>query len=83
MDELHSFVVLSEELHFGNAARRLFLTPSGLSRRITHLERSLGQQLFWRTTRSVDLTAHGRALLPAARSTVEGLQAFERPAATD
>lgn len=65
--ELHSFVVLTEELHFSRAADRLVVTPGGLSRRITHLERALGLPLLHRTTRSVGLTAEGARAVPTVR----------------
>lgn len=67
VQELHSFVVLSEELHFARAARRLRLTPGGLSRRINHLEATLGARLLERSTRHVLLTAEGRRVVPAVR----------------
>jgi DNA-binding transcriptional LysR family regulator len=68
LDLLEAFVALAEELHFTRAARRLFLSQSGLSRRIGALEAMFGATLLIRTTRSVELTASGQALLPHARS---------------
>ena len=65
--ELHSFVVLTEELHFSRAADRLAVTTSGLSRRITHLERALGLPLLHRTTRSVGLTPEGARVASVVR----------------
>ena len=67
VDELHSFVVLTEELHFARAARRLRLTPGGLSRRISHLEQALGARLLDRSTHTVGLTSAGHRLVPAAK----------------
>lgn len=67
LDELESFVVLAHELHFGRAAQRLFVTPGGLSRRISRLERALGGALLQRTTRTVRVTALGYRLLPTAQ----------------
>lgn len=78
-NELLSFIVLTEELHFARAARRLLLTPSGLSRRIAHLERAVGAPLLYRSTRSVGLTADGRRLLPAARRLLSDIQALRAP----
>lgn len=77
-DELHSFVVLSEELNFTRAARRLLVTTGGLSRRISHLERAVGATLLHRTTRSVRLTAEGGRLAPAVRCLVTELQTLCR-----
>ncbi len=43
-----SFVVLSEEMHYGRAAARLFVTSPALSRRILRLERQLSATLLVR-----------------------------------
>lgn len=67
LDLLEAFVALAEELHFTRAARSLFLSQSGLSRRINMLEALLGQLLLSRTTRAVELTPAGHALLPYAK----------------
>lgn len=68
LDLLEAFLGLAEELHFTRAAERLYLSQSGLSRRIGALECLLGCCLFDRSTRTVELTAAGRALLPHARA---------------
>ena len=76
VNELHSFVVLTEELHFARAARRLQLTPGGLSRRISHLEKALGARLLDRTTHYVRLTSEGNRLVPEVRRLLTEVQAL-------
>lgn len=72
MDVHHAraFLAVSEELHFGRAAQRLNLTQPALSRLVKGLERELGATLFGRTTRRVELTPAGEALVDVARDLV-------------
>ncbi|WP_258396024.1 LysR family transcriptional regulator [Streptomyces sp. Amel2xB2] len=65
------FLALAEELHFGQAARRMFISQPAFSRQITALERRMGIALLERSTRRVELTPEGRALLPVATAAVE------------
>ncbi|MFB7127781.1 LysR family transcriptional regulator [Kitasatospora sp. NPDC056273] len=64
---LRGFVATAETLHFGRAAERLHTAQQALSRDVRTLEGLLGDALFTRTTRSVELTPAGRRLLPRAR----------------
>lgn len=64
--QLGHFIAVAEERHFTRAATRVHLTQSSLSSSIRSLERELGSELFVRSTRQVELTEAGRALLPAA-----------------
>ena len=64
---LRHFVALAAELHFGRAARGLFVTQQALSRDLRRLEDRVGVTLVERTTRRVALTPMGERLLPKAR----------------
>jgi hypothetical protein len=65
--QLHAFVAVAEELHFGRAAARLHLAQSPLSRVIRKLEDGVGVALFVRNKRMVKLTRAGEVLLQSAR----------------
>lgn len=62
------FVAAAEELSFSRAAERLSISAPHVSETIKKLEREVGQLLFDRTPRSVQLTGAAEALLPSARA---------------
>ena len=64
--QLEHFVAVAQECHFTRAAQRLHIAQSGLSASIRSLEKELGATLFLRSTRPVQLTAAGQALLVEA-----------------
>ena len=68
LNHMRCFVAVAEEMHFGRAARRLFLTQQAVSTAVRKLERALGVRLFDRTTRRVELTEAGAAVLPEAQA---------------
>jgi DNA-binding transcriptional LysR family regulator len=68
--QLRYFLAVAEELHFTRAAGRLHMAQPALSARIRELERAAGVPLVRRTTRVVELTPAGEALLPHARAAV-------------
>ncbi|MEV0380575.1 LysR family transcriptional regulator [Nonomuraea sp. NPDC050643] len=66
LPQLHAFVVLAEELHFGHAADRLGIAQPPLSQQIRRLEGKVGHALFTRAPGRIALTPAGKELLPAA-----------------
>jgi DNA-binding transcriptional LysR family regulator len=72
---LEHFLAVAEERHFTLAAARLHIAQSGLSASVRSLEHELGAELFSRTTRRVELTDAGRALLAEARRTLAAADA--------
>ena len=71
IDYFKEFAVLAETKNYWRAAERLYLNQSTLSKHIRAMEEDLGVPLFTRTTRSVELTEYGAALLPYARTIIQ------------
>ncbi|WED21867.1 HTH-type transcriptional activator IlvY [Vibrio sp. JC009] len=65
---LQLFIHLCDSKNFSKTATAMHISPSALSRQIQKLEEEVGQSLFIRDNRSVDLTNAGRKLLPIALS---------------
>lgn len=69
--QMEYVVVLAEEQQFTRAAAMCGVSQSGLSAAIRALEDELGTRLFTRTTRRVEPTEAGLALLPHARALLD------------
>src|ERR1700761_8124640 len=65
--QMEYLLAVAEERHFTRAAELAGISQSGLSAAILSLEDELGTPLFDRTTRRVELTDAGLALVPHAR----------------
>jgi DNA-binding transcriptional LysR family regulator len=72
--QLGYFVAVAEEGQFTRAARRVLVAQPAVSAQIRRLERELGEPLFHRHPRAVQLTASGQALLPHARAALAAAQ---------
>jgi len=70
---LRAFVAVADELNFGRAAARLYLSQPALSRQIRGLERLVGCDLLRRSTHRVELTLAGEALLDRAKPLLRDL----------
>jgi monoterpene epsilon-lactone hydrolase len=72
---LRAFLAVAEELNFGRAAERLYITQPALSRQIRALEDLLGCELLRRSTHRVELTIAGEALLDRVRPVLREVDA--------
>jgi DNA-binding transcriptional LysR family regulator len=80
MDKLanmEAFAVVGETGNFAEAARKLNLANSVVSKRVKDLEDFLGTQLFLRTTRKVTLTDTGYSYLEYVRKVLDELDEVE------
>lgn len=65
-DRLFEFQTLAQVLHYGKAAKKLYMAQSVLSRHIQDLEKEMGVQLFQRSPHGVSLTSAGASLYRAS-----------------
>jgi DNA-binding transcriptional LysR family regulator len=75
--QIRYFIAVAEERSFTAAARRLNLSQPPLSQQIQTLEAALGAQLLHRTSRRVELTQAGEALLTRARAIQQQIKLAE------
>lgn len=75
---LRYFIMLAEELHFGKASKRLFISQPPLSRQIKELETELGASLFMRNNKRVELTEAGVYFLEKSKDILDGLESAKQ-----
>ena len=80
IDAMQAFVAVADLRGFAPAARKLGLSPSGVTRLIAALEDRLGARLLQRTTRQVTLTDVGARYLERARRILSDVEEAERAA---
>ena len=68
LNALRAFESAARHLSFRRAAEELSVTPAAISQQIKLLESFVGQALFVRRTRALDLTPAGLAMLPKIRA---------------
>ncbi|MDI5891748.1 LysR family transcriptional regulator [Halomonas rhizosphaerae] len=80
LQTLRAFVTVAREGSVSRAAERLHLTQPAVSLKLKQFQASLGLALFQRRPQGLELTADGRALLPAAEKALAAMAAFEQNA---
>lgn len=75
-NDLLLFATIVEAGNFSRAAERLRLPASTLSRRLTALENRLGERLLVRTTRKLNVSDFGLAILEHARQIADEVDAI-------
>jgi DNA-binding transcriptional LysR family regulator len=80
IDAMQAFVTVADLRGFAPAARKLGLSPSGVTRLIAGLEDRLGARLLQRTTRSVTLTDAGSRYLERVRRILADVEEAESSA---
>jgi DNA-binding transcriptional LysR family regulator len=77
LDAMQAFVAVADLEGFAPAARKLGLSPSGVTRLVAALEERLGARLLQRTTRSVTLTDAGTRYLERVRRILADVEEAE------
>lgn len=71
------FYYVATTLSFSEASRQLFISQSAVSQAIKALEKKLGHELFFRSTKKVSLTPEGEVLLQHVKPALEMLSQGE------
>ena len=76
--QLRHFTVLAQSASFAKASKVLFITQPALSRSIKALEEELGQLLFDRVGKRIELTSFGQTSLKRAQELLDGLNDLKK-----
>ena len=74
---LKCFQAVYEEKSLGKAARRLYITPQGLSKNIRQLEEELGASLFFFSAQGMEPTEGGRFLYEKSERVIREMEEIE------
>lgn len=77
LTQIRHFIGLAQAGSFVKASGQLFLTQPALSRSIKSLEDELGQLLFDRTGKKIELTPFGHRTLQRCQALVEEVEALK------
>ena len=80
-EELEAYVAVVDYKGFGNAAEKLGIAKSMVSRRVSELERRLGVQLLLRTTRRQSVTDAGHEFYRRANQLISDMRDAEQSVA--
>lgn len=73
---IKEFAVLAETQYYAEAAEKMFISPSSLTRHIQLMEKEFGKPLFIRTSRKVKLTEFGESFLVYAKKIIYHYEEF-------
>lgn len=78
--QLQYFLAVTDTMSFTQAAAQCHITQPSLSLALNELEDTIGEKLFLRATRKMELSPVGKELIPLARSIIEQSENFVRTA---
>ena len=70
LSNLHTFVVVAEQLNFSRASDLLHITPSAVSHQVKQLETHLDVKLFVRKSKGVALTNEAKLLYSSVKKSL-------------
>ncbi|WP_087972014.1 LysR family transcriptional regulator [Oceanobacillus rekensis] len=74
--QIRCFLEVCRELNFSHASSNLHISQSALSKIIQSIEKELGILLFNRSTRHLQITKEGEAILPYAKKVLRQMEDF-------